>query len=422
LSLNQLFKNSKFRYILYVFVAQGLFVLCNLYINHWINKSWHVEGFAIFNLVKRISSFVVYPLLIGAGIGIPRYISFLKSKSDGHGYEYLISGIFIFLSAFLAFTGFVMLFPSIILKAFTEFAIEKERVLFSILLFALSQGIYILLTSYYRGKVQFGKMSFFNVLIMSLLPLSVLFFVADIFSYFFFYSLISLIIISTVVVYYGLLNRISFKRIKYKSFRLLKYGYPRIVGELGLFSLEFMPVFLVSLYVGLAESGYISMTFILLKLGSTLYELIGSLVLPYFGRLFKNSSKNIFISKVNHLLIFGIVSSMLIMVGFYFFIPVAIRLFFPSLLQTVVPSQMIFIVFPIFTVYLLLRNILDIIMDKAYNSINLSIVAIIQVLILALGIYFKNNTIYYVLAIAIPYLILGLLSYLVWVKNKENLK
>ena len=419
--LSQLFKNSKIRYALYILVAQGLFMACTLYINHWINDNWHVEGFAIYNLIKRVSSFIVFPLLVGAGIGIPRYISFLKGKATNDSYEYLLSAIIIFCCTFGLFSVITLIFPEVLLKAFEGAQIDKASVFFSVLLFILSQGLYVLLSAYYRGRVQFGPMSLLNIAVMSVLPLGFLYVGTDVFGYFTWYSLATLGLLITLLTLLGFRSQVSIRRIRYKSYRLFNFGYPRIVAELGLFALEFMPVFLISLFVGLADSGYMSMTFILLKLGSMLYELIGSLILPYFGKLFKSQPPEVFVNRVNQLLIGGLITSVCITIGFYFLIPVAVEIFFPSLSKAIFPSQMVYMAFPVYSLYLLLRNILDIVVDKAYNSINLSIAFVIQLLLLSIGFYFGDSIFYSILSLVIPYFVLGLMPYLVWVNIKKRL-
>jgi len=421
LSLNELFKNNKLKQLLFILLAQGIFMLCNLYINHWVSKSWNVEGFAIFNLIKRISSFIAFPLLIGAGIGIPKYISFLKGRSKSHSYEYLLSGVMIFFITFLLFILIITIFPAIVPDLLSE-GDMGENAIFCTCIFIFSQGHYILLNSYYRGKMQFEQMSLLNVLVMSFLPLACLFFVDNVFTYFYFLSISSLIVVVFLMGYLGLGKSISLARIKLKGSRLVNFGYPRIIGELGLFSLEFLPIFLVGVYIGLPESGYLSMSFILLKLAAMCYELVGSLILPYFGKFFKTAPFEKFVLKVNRLLIIGFVSSIVVAIGFYFLLPVAVETFFPSLTKTIFSSQMIFIAFPIFAIYLLLRNILDIVADKAYNSINLAIVFIVQIIILAIGIYFKNYIVYSILSIVIPYFILGVLTYRVWNYMKGTLR
>ncbi|MES2417292.1 MAG: hypothetical protein V4541_03840 [Bacteroidota bacterium] len=396
-------------------------MLCNLYINHWISKTWNVEGFAIYNLIKRISSFLAFPLLIGAGIGIPRYISFLKKDVKNNSFEYLLAGSCIFISSLLLFTALTFLFPSVFLKVFEQTQGNKNTILWCMLFFVGSQGLYVLVNAYYRGLMQFGIMSLLNVLLMSVIPLLVLFYAGNIFDYFYGVALFSLFMLLGILVFIAFKSVVSIRAIQIKSIRLFKYGYPRIVAELGLFAIELMPIYLIGVYIGLKESGYLSMCFLLIKLAAMIYELAGSLVLPYFGKLYKNSSSTVFIKAVNQLLTIGFLGGIVIAFGFYLLIPFVIDQFFPALITAIAPAQYLFIVFPIYAVYLLLRNILDIVLEKAYNSINLSIVFVVQLIVLAIGFHFKNFMIYTVLAVAIPYLILGILTFLVWTNRKQTI-
>lgn len=421
MSLSQLFKNNNVRYACYILIAQGLFMLSNLYINHWISETWQVEGFAIYNLMKRMAAFLVFPLLIGAGIGIPRYISFLKKEVQNHSFEYLLAGLGIFMSSLLLFAIFTFLFPSVFLKVFEQASGDKRTMLWCLLAFVFSQGMYVLVNAYYRGLMQFGLMSILNVLVLSVIPLAVLFYADNIFSYFYAVAVCILLLLLCWINFIALNSVASARAVKIKSIRLFRYGYPRIIAELGLFAIELMPIYLIGLYIGLKESGYLSMCFLLLKLAAMVYELAGSFVLPYFGKLYIYSSRVTFIKAVHRLLGIGFLGAIVISLAFYLLIPFVISQFFPALTAAIVPAQYLFMVFPIYAVYLLLRNILDIILEKAHNSINLSIVFVVQLLVLAIGFYLKNSMIYTVLAVAIPYLVLGVLTFLVWTNSKKTI-
>ena len=396
-------------------------MVSNLYINHWVGNNWGVEGFAIFNLVKRISSFFVFPLLVGAGIGIPRYISFIKGDAKNSSYEYLLAGVAIFMASYAIFVGFITVFPSAILKVFEESNISSETIIISLLLFVFSQGLFVLLSAYYRGNIKIAEMSWLSILIMSLIPTLTLYCVSDVFTYYIYYGIFTIFLLIGIIGYLRLKNDTSIKRIQYKFFRLLRYGSPRVIGEIGLFSLEFLPVFLTGLYIGLEASGYLSMTLILLKLGAMSYELVGSLVLPYFGKLFKTEPVNIFVGKVNLYLLGGFAISIPLSVFFYFLIPVAIDMFFPSLDKATTFSQMVFFAFPIYSLYLLLRNVLDIVADRAYNSINLSVAVVLQLVFLFAGFYLHSPIVYSLFSLVVPYFGLGLLSYWVWIRRKKAL-
>tara|TARA_R110000868_G_scaffold119018_9_gene315330 strand:+ start:9195 stop:10499 length:1305 start_codon:yes stop_codon:yes gene_type:complete len=420
--LKALIQSNKFKYISYILIGQLCFLIANLYINFKVENRWGGEGFASFSLIKRTTSFIVFPLLIGAGIGIPRFISFLKEKTNQRSLEIFLSGIIIFTLSF-SFVALIILFiPEVFTSAFQDTGFSKSKISFVFLIFILSQGIYILLFSYYRGRLEFKYSTILNILIMSFIPVILIFFSENILNYFIELGAISLIILLFHIGLKVLRNKVSFKNIKEDQKKLFLFGYLRVPGEISLYALDFIPVYLVSVFIGLNESGYISMTLLFFKMGAMFFELVGSIVLPYFGKMFVNHDSSYFISKVNKLIKYGFVAGVIVSIPFYFGSRYIIEYFFPSQVFAIKVTQAVFFVFPVYILYILLRNILDIVKTKAYNSINLTIVATLQAIILFVGFYFNNPNIYYKLALLIPYFILGLFTYLTWIKLTKKLK
>lgn len=415
------FSSKKIKYFSYILIAQLCFMLATLFVNYKVENIWGSEGFASFSLIKRTSSFIVFPLLIGAGIGVPRFISFLKEKVAQRSIEIFLSGLIMFLMSYLLILIIILLFPEVITKSFEETDFSKNKIIFVFLIFIFSQGLYILLFSYYRGKLQFQYSTLLNILVMSFFPVLLIFFSSNILNYFIQLGVISLIIICLNIGYKIFKNKINLKNIKKDKKSLLQFGFPRVPGEIALYALDFIPVYLVSVYVGLNESGYVSMTLLFFKMSVMIFELVGSIILPYFGKMYVNRGSLFFINRVNKLLKLGFVAGILISVLFYFSISYVIQYLFPSQVSAIKATQMLFFAFPFFIIYILLRNILDIVRTKAYNSINLAVASVIQIIIILIGFYYKNSTIYYNFALLIPYFILGLLTYITWVKLRLKL-
>lgn len=416
------FLNSKkFKYFFYILIGQFFFMIATLFVNYKVENIWGSEGFASFSLIKRTTAFIVFPLLIGAGIGIPRFISFLKEKVRQRSLEIFISGLLMFLVSYLLISVVLLLFPQLITKSFQETNFYKGEIIVVFLFFIFSQGIYILLFSYYRGKLLFQYSTLLNILVMSFFPVLVLFFSDSILEYFIQLSILSIAVLLINIGYKTITNKISLKNIKKDQKALFQFGLPRVPGEIALYALDFIPVYLVSVFIGLNESGYISMTLLFFKMAAMLFELVGSIILPYFGNMFVSYNSSFFIKKVNKLLKYGFFAGILISIPFYFGCTFVIEYFFPSQTNAIKVTQMVFLVFPVYIIYILLRNILDIVKTKAYNSINLALTALFQIIILFGGFYYKNPTIYYNFALLIPYFFLGLMTYLTWIRLKTGL-
>lgn len=418
--LKKLF-DGKSKFFIYMLTAQGLFMLSNLFINYKIEKIWSIEGFATYNLLKRLASFIVFPLVLGVGIGIPRYISFLKNgKNDkSQGLEYLFAGLIIFLTTFFVFLILIFIFPQLILSSFKKSS--SNTILIIVALFVFSQGVFVIVSSFFRGKIHFGRSSLLNILVLSLLPTVIIFFSGTIFDYFLYYSILTICSLIIIVVYNIYNNSISYKRTKFKVRQLIHYGAPRVVGDAILFSLDFIPIYFVSIFISLEESGYLSLSFMFFKLASVSFDLIGSLILPVYGKGFKKESSVLFIKKVNMLLLISLALALLASVLGYILIPYLIVTFFSSLSPAILASQYIFIAFPFYVVFTILKNVLDIISHKAYTSLIQMGGFIAMALTLFYGIYQKEWFYYRTLTIIIPYFVLGVLTYFVWTKLKYKL-
>ena len=402
-------------------IAQMLFMLSNLFINYKIEKIWSVEGFATYNLLKRFGSFIVFPLVLGVGIGIPRYISFLKNgkNNKSQGLEYLFAGLVIFCITFIAFLVLILLFPGLILSSFKKS--DSNSILIVVALFVFSQGVFVIISSFFRGKIQFGRSSLLNVLVLSLLPTLIVFFSDTIFDYFLYYAILTIASLTFIIGFNIYKNSISYRRTKFKVRQLIHYGAPRVIGDAILFSLDFIPIYIVSIFISLEESGYLSLSFMFFKLASVSFDLIGSLILPVYGKGFKKESSAAFIKKVNILLLISSSLALLASVVGYFLIPYLIVTFFSSLSNAILASQYIFIAFPFYVVFTILKNVLDIISHKAYNSLIQMVGFVAMGLTLFYGIYQKEWFYYRTLTIIIPYFVLGVLTYLVWNKLKYKL-
>lgn len=401
--------------------AQFVFIIASLFVNYKVEKLWGVDGFASYNIIKKLGTFVVFILVLGTGIGIPRYISFIKNKKEKGGVEYLLAGVLLYLSTFTLFIIFLYFFPELFTTVL-ESNFKKESLLFILALYIFSQGFFVLISSYLRGVLKFSTLCFLNIFILSFIPVVFLFFSKDILNYFWFISIINSGLLTFLIVSSIYKNRsYSIKILKFKSKQLLNYGSPRIIADMSLFSLDFLPIYLLSAFVSLPESGYLSLSLLFFKLATMPFELIGSLLIPVLGKTFKNSSKMVFVKKINNLIAISLLFSVLFSIILWFISPYLISNFFPSMQQSIIGTQFIIMSVPFYVVFLLVKNILDIVSVKAYNSWLLTAGIFILLLVLSYGIYKEDWFYFRSLPVIVAYVFLGISSSLVWIKVKNKM-
>jgi len=124
------------------------------------------------------------------------------------------------------------------------------------------------------------------------------------------------------------------------------------------------------------------------------------------------------VHRVQQLLMYGALVALATAGLFYVLSPYLVRWFFPALSPAAGYAQWVFVAFPVYALYLLLRNILDIMSHRAYNTVNLLIALLLLFALLAAGICWHQVMLYQVAVVIGPYLLLGALSYQRWLKLK----
>ncbi len=408
---------------MYTLVAQAIFMGLTLYINYWINKNWDVEGFAAYNLLKRLSTFLLFPILLGMGIGIPKYISLQKSPNPHPAYHYLLAACALFVISFACMAGILGFFSDLLLRSFELESDQFPRLFSALLLLIFSQGLFQLLSAYFRAKLTFRASSGLHLVVMSVFPFGFLFVSPDVYRYFQLYGVISILCLMLLILLPWRKIAMNAVRIKSKMRELLKFGLPRVVGELSLFGLEFLPIFSISLYIGLKESGYMAMTFLLLKLGTVPFELYGNVMMPYVGQQWAQGNPVAVLKRIRRFQWGAFLLSVAGFTGMYFSIPPLIHRFYPELSHSIAPTQYLCMVMPFYINYLILRNVIDLLRQKAYNSINLFLALGVQLIMLTIGFHFNEAFYYQVLSIGLPFILLGVLSQYTWLMiRKQTLK
>lgn len=145
--------------LIYTFLTEFFVLISGLLVYRLASNYFLGDGFSEYALSRRVISFVQPALLLGLGVGIPRYIAFsYKNLIDRE--SYFVSGcIVIFL---------VILFCLLVLNTFTHFFAflffgndKFEYLIFPISLILTGLLLHTLCYAYFRGNL---KMLYANIL------------------------------------------------------------------------------------------------------------------------------------------------------------------------------------------------------------------------------------------------------------------
>ena len=406
LKINQFKSKINFKILFTFFTSLIIPILMFITIKLAAN-SMDTNSFGVYNVSRKALSLLSFPLLLGLGISIPRYLS-IHEKSPSISHSLVLTGYFMMCIILISFSFVIILFKAQI--AFLIFSDTAYKPLvYPITLSIIGFCIYTLNYSYYRGRLMLNTANVIQILNAGIIPLiSILIFNKSLSHIL--YSMGILWIISSAPHSIIILNKsIQITKKKYvfiKSIKtLFSYGFPRVIGEFAMFGFFSIPVIYSAHKVNLEYSGFLSLSFSFFQLFATSYSFIGILMLPTVSRNLLDDKFLTIKKRIDLILLISIFINVLYIIFSFLFLEKIILLFFGSeyLESNMITLKLLYGLIP-YIVFFLLRDVLDAISEFPSNSINLSLSLFVMIGLLFLDIFSVENT------MLICFCLLGLLS------------
>lgn len=349
-----------------------------------------VVGFGEYSVAKRALMLVTFPLLMGLGTSIPRYVALQKSDTAGEqSLGFFTAGLIISAPLLFCFSLFPILLPSYFSWLFFgHFGLEK----FAIPILVAIMGLYFqtVVYGYFRGLLLMNYANCFRFTSIGLIPPIAIVLAGNDAA-----KSIELtgagwlgiaLVFSYDILRRSELGKLRFSDMPEKIKELLSYGAPRVPGEFALFGLFAMPTLVITHSQGVVEAGFYSFGVSLLQIIGAIFATIGVLLLPYVSRLMNGKQweriKNVVSSVHRSALFLSLCFVIFLQVFIDPIIPILMgREFSPSVAST---RWLIWGSVP-YVSYIILRSPLDAIAKWPYNSINLTITMLVLLGCLVLG-------------------------------------
>lgn len=379
-----------FKDVALTLATQAIVMLSFLLIYRLIAQKFGAEGLGEYTLVKKVVGLLQPVLLLGVGVGIPRYIA--MCKNDKEKSSYLMSGGVIAISFTLIFLLLGNIFKEASSKIF--FGSNTYAKLIPPLSFFLTGLIlHSLIYSYFRGKMLIKKFNLLQIINLSLLPIAILIFFKNITLE----KLVTAIGATTITISLTFLfvstkkifTKIDPTKLKTSFKKLLKYGAPRMPGDLALGAiLSLGPIFAAHL-TSVKEAGYLSVGQSMLTLAGATVAPLSLILLPKVSNLVAKKNILAIEEKLNYLI--GLITQTLIFISFQFIIlsDIIIKQWLGAeFLEAATVMRIIFFASTFYVFYLSTRSILDATKNKPINAINI---------IISLGIFLLTNGIFFLI-------------------------
>lgn len=382
--------------------------------NKWLSIALESRGYLEYYLINQTGCVISFFTLFGLGIAIPRYIARARAVNDfAMEASYFFSAIII-----LIVTMCICIIPLIYMRNYlNNFVFEGRNE--TLLAFLLSVGICLcnFIYSYYRGT---GNFVFSNAaqIIIGITCVCYLLFVNNVESVIIGISLIQIIFSGALIVYLlfkYIRAKFSELSIKDRLIELLSYCLPRVPGEVFLFSYNIIPVALINNLYGSEVGIKYVIALGIVAATSPLFKFVGMVLLPYASKIITTDEKENLFKNVDWLLkaslIFTIISVAIINIVPKFLILVLYSPIYYSASDVV--RIISFCLIP-HSVYLVLRNPLDGLSKKPYNTISIFISLTVLCFMLFASKYFKNTEIIVPLCFVVGNILLGVICYAFW--------
>lgn len=393
------------------FITEFVVLISGVLVYKLAANMFRKDGFSEYALSKRIISFIQPALLLGLGVGIPRYIAYISVGSHPKKADaYFVSGFSI-----LVFVTLSFMFTLYILKkqfAFLMFGDTSfDFLLFPISLMLAGLVLHATCYAYFRGKLLMVKANFLQVVNMGIVPIIVFFISKSIEQVFLFNGLL-LIGVSTIFLL-SIIKKLKLEKINIIPYakELLFYGIQRIPADFGMAALIALPPIFVAHISGVKEAGYIAFGISLVNMAGAAFAPIGLILLPKVSQMIGKkdfSMLKYYIMKILKLTVFLTLSGVLF---FEIFAEKIIGLYLgKSFLDLVFIVRLIMIGAIGYTIYVSLRSIIDAYYVRAMNTINIIIALISFIVLIGVGFLAGENYIYVAVSFVISLFILGILT------------
>lgn len=367
-------------------------------------------GFSEYALSRRTMSFIHPVLILGLGVGIPRYLAFNTSNKERSG-SYFISGLLILFIV----TAFVLLLLNLFSQQFAYLMFGFEKYHYLIAPISVMLGGMVLHSacySYFRGKMMMKPANLMQLLNIGIVPMAAFLFEDSISGILYITGIAWIVIAFAFLLWVVPQLQVNKALLLPCAKELLHYGVQRTPGDLGIAAFFALPAYItVHLTGNIIAGGHVAFGISLLNMAGAAFGPIGLMLLPQASKFIVEKNFAMLRSYSGKILRWTL---LLTLAGLLIFELLAEQLIFLYLGEAF--DELVFIVRITmigclgYTVYISLRSILDAYHVKAVNTRNIFI-SLLLFSCISLGLLMLyNNYMMVVYTFAVANIVLGALT------------
>ena len=402
--------------ILLTFITEALVLGSFFFVYRLIAFDFGQDEVGQYSLIKRIITFLTPLLLLGFGIGLPRYLSLFPSTPKR--------------AAYLQTGGAIALAATIIFS----FVAEMNRAWFALVFFGsetyanlippfllllVGMIFYGIIYAFLRGYLMVNTFNYFRIITIAILPIAVLIlFSKSSIGFIIGLTGIATIVLSLPFLFFlrkELIWRCSKKQLGEALKELVGYSIPRMGGSFAFLGIISLGPILTAHFGLMRQVAYLSLSQNLLFAFAALITPLGLILLPKICNLMSQKRDHEIKANIDFLIGAVIQGSIFITVQAIIFSDLGIYFWLGPEFSAAVPiTQIVFSSALFYLFYAVVESILDAVCAKPKNTVNLliSLIVFLTAIGLLVPIGWFSPAVSLAVAFSVAVVCLGSLSYI----------
>jgi len=410
-------------YIL-TFITEAFVLIAGVLVYKFANNLIGETSFSEYALVRRTISFIQPVLMLGMGVGIPRYIAFALGKGKmKDSLSYFFTGFLMVLFITLIFIMFLLILP----KTFSYLFFGNATIVYLIyplLIMCLGLVLHSSVYSYFRGNIMMFSANLFQIINLGLVPIISFVFSKQIIVVLYINGILWVLVSSFFFLKIILTNKRKVIHVTYRIAKeLFVYGIQRMPGDIAIAGLFSLPAFYAAHFKGIKEAGYVAFGISLLNMVGAAFGPICLILLPESSKMISEKKIDLLIKSARNITIGTLAITTVGFIIFNLFATQILSFYIGTVNPVLIEiSKIVMLGCFGYTLYISLRSILDAFYIKAVNTKNIFIVFAIFLISSLIAMCFSHNFNSVLISLAVSLNILGLLTLLEINKIKNLIK
>ncbi len=350
------------------FGVEFLIMVITIALFKLVGARFEAEGFSDFTISKRLTGFLMPLLMVGLGVALPKFLPVVsKSKQQEIYYTSIIVITILFIMVTLLFFAFPAFFSQLVFGN-----PNNKKIVLANIVYVYSLMTHACIYNFFRGKFNFKISSILQLINLGIIPLIMCFVVRDVLFYLLGISALVLIINTVSNLTFIPLIKLTKEQFTSAFKMLFTYGIQRMPGDviLGLFFA--LPTFIASNYFSKIEAGNIAFCLSLLNIIIAFMSPINVILLPKASKIV-HEKDFIQLKKISSkLLLMSIIIGILSIIVVYFAGPLILKMFeIKEIETTALWLKIIFSGVIGYSIFSVIRSIIDAFFNKAQNTLNI---------------------------------------------------